>query len=141
METLSGTIDWQILDKSNDQELFLELEVNGQHHARAYIGHDELQTLPEKLNASREILTNDLAEALEASLIKPVTSDVKRVVPDVTEPNLYYGLCLAQVGNSIKGRLIWYDFARSETGPDDAPAVARNLLRLEAHKMRNQQER
>lgn len=139
MNALSGTINWEILDKSANQELFLELKVDGQHSGLASIDSSELSAILSTLNVSGETVKNVLADELKNSLAKPTISSVELVMQDTKDPHLYHGLCVTQLGKSIKGMLIWYNISNSETGPEETSAVARNLLRHKVNVILKQQ--
>jgi len=114
----------------------LDLRVEGKRIATASAAYDVLEAMSHQLGLTREAVADDL----RTSLLDLLKNQLDKVT--VTEPRedpqrslrFRSKYTYRDFDNVVSG-LVWYDVQTSETGPYGVPAIARNKLRHEVHRL------
>jgi|GEM_PF-2261235 len=131
METAIG---YEIRDASNEDGLQFELLVEGTRVAIASASTAIVHDLETDLGFSRD----EVIEQLKTSLKDALRSQQQSVeITDIQEREglRFVARFTHRLAGEIASGVVWYDVPASETGPDNLPAVVRNKMRFEVHRM------
>lgn len=116
--------------------LRLELHIEGKRISTASASADVLHALQETLGLTRDSVAADLRSSL-VDLLKNQLEKVTLTPPqeDPQTPLRYRCKYTYRDFDDVYSGLVWYDVQASETGPEGVPAIARNKLRHEVHRL------
>ena len=114
----------------------LELRVEGKRVATASAAADVLDDMQHLLGLTREVVAADL----RSSLVDLLKNQLEKVTltalqEDPETPLKYRCKYTYRDFDDVYSGLVWYDVQASETGPEAVPAIARNSLRHEVHRL------
>ncbi|MEX1366146.1 MAG: hypothetical protein AB1Z98_23680 [Nannocystaceae bacterium] len=114
----------------------LELFVEGERVATATATGDVLDGIRSLLGVSAESVEDDLRASLVA-LLKGQLEKVALTEPleDPAQPLRFRSKYTYRDFGEIRTDVVWYDVQASETGPEGVPAVVRNKMRHEVHRL------
>ncbi len=116
--------------------LRLGLFVEGKRIATASASLDVLDAMSYQLGFTRDAVADDLRTSLLDLLknqLEKVTVTKPQEVPQ--RPLRFQSMYTYRDFDNLYAGLVWYDVQTSETGPEGVPAIARNKLRQEVHRL------
>ncbi len=133
---MENAIGYEIRDASNDDGLQFELLVEGTRVATASASAAIVHDLQSDLGFSRDQVIEQLKKSLKDALRSQQQSvEITDIQERKGEELRFVGRFTHRLAGKIASGVVWYDVPASETGPDNLPAVVRNKMRFEVHRL------
>jgi hypothetical protein len=133
---MENAIGYEIRDASNEDGLRFELLIEGMRVATAAASAAMVHDLQTDLGFSRDQVIAQLKTSLKDALRSQQQSvEITDIREREGEELRFVGRFRHRLAGEIASGVVWYDVPASETGPDNLPAVVRNKMRFEVHRM------